>query len=85
MTQSHINTGVFGLLGFPVIALIYAFIRRPGRKRVQQEREEYLRQNRRFREMAAQKRLEAHRHPRATDDIDDIDNGITPPDCEPTE
>jgi hypothetical protein len=26
--QTHINTGAFGLFGFPVIALIYAFIRK---------------------------------------------------------
>jgi hypothetical protein len=28
VTQSHIDTGVIGLLGFPIIALIYAFYRR---------------------------------------------------------
>ena len=27
ITQSNINAGAFGLFGFPVIALIYAFIR----------------------------------------------------------
>lgn len=28
LSQQHINTGAFGLFGFPVIALVYAFIRR---------------------------------------------------------
>ena len=28
LTQQHIDTGAFGLFGFPVIALIYAFLRR---------------------------------------------------------
>lgn len=27
-TETHINTGIFGLIGFPILALIYAFIRR---------------------------------------------------------
>ena len=30
LTQQHINTGAFGLFGFPIIALIYAFIRKSG-------------------------------------------------------
>jgi len=28
ITQSHIDAGMFGLIGFPIIALIYAGIRR---------------------------------------------------------
>lgn len=28
ITQSHLNAGLFGLIGFPIIALIYAMIRR---------------------------------------------------------
>jgi hypothetical protein len=27
ISQTRINTGAFGLIGFPVIALVYAFIR----------------------------------------------------------
>ena len=27
VTQEHINAGAFGAIGFPVIALVYAFIR----------------------------------------------------------
>ena len=27
ITQTRINTGTFGLIGFPIIALVYAFIR----------------------------------------------------------
>lgn len=27
-TGTHINTGIFGLVGFPILALIYAFLRR---------------------------------------------------------
>lgn len=27
-TVTHINTGIFGLVGFPILALIYAFLRR---------------------------------------------------------
>ena len=27
MTQSHLDAGEFGLYGFPVIALVYAFVR----------------------------------------------------------
>ena len=27
-TQQHIDTGLFGLIGFPVISLIYAFVRK---------------------------------------------------------
>lgn len=30
LTQSHINTGIIGLIGFPVIGAIYAFVRRSG-------------------------------------------------------
>lgn len=30
LTRSHIDTGVFGLFGFPLISLIYAFVRRSG-------------------------------------------------------
>ena len=32
VTQSHINLGVFGMFGFPVIALLYALFRMPGRR-----------------------------------------------------
>lgn len=28
LTQSNINTGAFGMFGFPALALIYAFFRR---------------------------------------------------------
>lgn len=28
ISQSHIDTGAFGLFGFPVIALVYALVRR---------------------------------------------------------
>ena len=28
LTQSHVNTGAFGLFGFPVIAIIYALIKK---------------------------------------------------------
>jgi hypothetical protein len=31
--QEHIDAGAFGLFGFPVIALIYAFVRRSSDKR----------------------------------------------------
>jgi len=27
LTQSHVNTGEFGLIGFPIISAIYAFVR----------------------------------------------------------
>ena len=27
-TGTHINAGIFGLVGFPVLALVYAFVRR---------------------------------------------------------
>ena len=30
ITQSHIDAGLFGLIGFPIMALIYAFIRKAG-------------------------------------------------------
>ena len=30
LTQSNIDTGAFGMFGFPVIALIYALFRRAG-------------------------------------------------------
>lgn len=29
-TWTPINTGLFGLIGFPIIALIYAFVKRSG-------------------------------------------------------
>ena len=32
VTQSHVNAGAFGMFGFPIIALIYAFLRWPGRR-----------------------------------------------------
>jgi len=28
ITQTHIDTGLFGLIGFPIIAALYAWIRR---------------------------------------------------------
>ncbi|MCK6439007.1 MAG: hypothetical protein L6Q71_02255 [Planctomycetes bacterium] len=28
VTHEHIDAGMFGLVGFPIIALIYAFVRR---------------------------------------------------------
>ena len=31
VSSSHINAGAFGMFGFPVIAAVYAFFRRPQR------------------------------------------------------
>ena len=31
VSQSHIDAGWFGLIGFPILGLIYAFLRRPDR------------------------------------------------------
>lgn len=39
LIQEHINTGPFGLFGFPVIALVYAFIRRANQGKIVDERE----------------------------------------------
>jgi len=39
LIQEHIDAGAFGLFGFPVIALIYAFIRKAGESAVADERE----------------------------------------------
>lgn len=30
VTQSKIDAGLFGMIGFPIMALIYAFVRRAG-------------------------------------------------------
>jgi len=37
ISSSHINAGEFGMFGFPIIAAVYAFIRRP--HRLEQARE----------------------------------------------
>ena len=28
LTQTNINAGIFGLIGFPILSLIYAFVRK---------------------------------------------------------
>jgi len=33
LTQSNINAGLFGLIGFPLIAVVYAFLRMSGSER----------------------------------------------------
>jgi len=39
LTRSHIDLGAFGVFGFPIIALIYAFIRRVNQVQIVDERE----------------------------------------------
>ena len=37
MAQDHIDAGMFGLIGFPIIAAVYAFIRNGGTSREEDE------------------------------------------------
>jgi len=38
LIQEHIDVGAFGLFGFPIIALVYAFIRKAGQGQMVDER-----------------------------------------------
>ena len=38
LIQKHIDAGAFGLFGFPIIALVYAFIRKAGQGQIENER-----------------------------------------------
>ena len=48
LTHSRINTGEFGLFGFPILALIYASIRMQLKSRLESDYDELLEENRRL-------------------------------------
>ena len=50
LTRSHIDAGAFGLFGFPIIALVYAFIRKSGQVPVLDEKDALMSEIRELRE-----------------------------------
>lgn len=56
LSQSHINTGMFGLIGFPIIAGVYAFNQMNNKTTLEKNLEQLQRENELLKELIEAKK-----------------------------